>query len=148
MQAGEFCTAFSNETWLHCGTFERDEWWTRLGSYRFMLNPTGNGVQSPKFLEALLVGTIPICQTEPAFVAFEAQGWPIIIVQDWAEVLIEESRERWWSSLSPRLARLRAEGNFTANGCHSFITPGILETDETPKHPIKYKPILENSATF
>merc|ERR1711908_199521 len=37
-----------------------DQYWTELKTYRFMLYPQGDGVQSPKYAEAILTLVIPI----------------------------------------------------------------------------------------
>ena len=82
IEVRRFCDAHENATWLHCLTVARNDWWHTLRQARFMLYPPGHGMQSPKWFEALLVGTIPICLPSPAFVQLAASGWPMVIVQE------------------------------------------------------------------
>ena len=55
--------------------------WAELSKYRFMLSPAGNGVQSSKTLEALLVLTIPIVTRSPAHKDLVRLGFPIVVVR-------------------------------------------------------------------
>ena len=48
-------------------TVSREGWWSRLHASTHILNPLGNGVQSSKFFEALLMRTIPICTRHLVF---------------------------------------------------------------------------------
>ena len=81
-------------------------YWPELSKYHFMLSPHGLGVQSPKFFEALLLYVIPITKRIPAFEDLVAYGYPMVLVDDWAEVT-EENLERWWAELSPKLPAAR-----------------------------------------
>lgn len=103
--AAKLCTSHERETWLSCEEVPRQSWWTTLSSYSFMLNPAGNGIQSPKFHEALLVGTVPICTKEPAFVKLEQKGWPLLLVNSFSEVSAL-NLTRKYEEFKPRLASI------------------------------------------
>merc|ERR1719443_2089339 len=84
--ANELCESHKDKAWLTCEEVQKDKWWSTLRSFRFMLNPTGNGAQSSKFYEALLARTVPICTKEPAFVKLHEKGWPIVLVDTFRDV--------------------------------------------------------------
>jgi hypothetical protein len=102
ISAGKLCSSHVQDTWLSCGRVPRKDWWSKLSTYSFMLNPTGNGVQSPKFYEALLMRTIPICTMEPAFIKLEEKGWPIVLVHEFSEVAALNLTQKY-AELAPRL---------------------------------------------
>jgi len=83
-----------------------EQYFGELAKYRFLLAPRGNGIQAPKFLEALLVGTIPITRSYAAFSDLVDYGFPMVVVDDWQEIT-PEALERWWKALSPRLTAAR-----------------------------------------
>ena len=83
-----------------------ETYYSELVNYRFLLAPKGNGIQSPKFLEAVLMMTIPITLRHGAFEALQAYGMPIVLVDAWDEVTPEKLDE-WWEELSPRLEAAR-----------------------------------------
>lgn len=93
------------------------EYFAEMARHRFLLAPSGAGVQTPKLLEALLVLTIPIVQRNPAFVDLvENYGWPLALVDKWDEITPDKLVE-WHRNLSPRLdafrSHLTAVGMFT-----------------------------------
>ena len=47
-------------SWIQKKKMNGPQYIATLAKHRFALSPTGNGVQSPKQMEALLVQTIPI----------------------------------------------------------------------------------------
>lgn len=65
---------------------QKATWWQRLASSSHMLNPLGNGHQSPKFYEALLMGVIPVCTRHLVFVRLHALGWPVILLDTFKNV--------------------------------------------------------------
>merc|ERR1719321_2193890 len=73
------CESAKAASWLNCKEVQKEEWWSTLRSFRFMINPTGNGAQSSKFYEALLARTVPICTKEPAFLKLHEKGWPMVL---------------------------------------------------------------------
>mmetsp|Transcript_8749 Transcript_8749/g.32278 ORF Transcript_8749/g.32278 Transcript_8749/m.32278 type:complete len:398 (+) Transcript_8749:333-1526(+) len=77
-----------------------------LAKYKFLVAPRGNGVQSPKFMEALLVMTIPVTKRIPAFEMLQSYGFPIVLVDEW-EDLSASLLEQEWERLSPRLEKAR-----------------------------------------
>jgi len=97
---------FSNaESWV----IPQREWWGELSKYRFLLSPCTEEVQSVRNIEALLVLTIPITQRAGMMVADDLlrMGFPIVAVQEWAEINVETLRT-WWIDLNPRLSSFRA----------------------------------------
>jgi hypothetical protein len=104
--AVEFCKSHKDETWLTCEEVQKDEWWKTLRSFRFMLNPTGNGAQSSKFYEALLARTIPICTKEPAFLKLHEKGWPMVLVDTYSEVANLDLSDIY-EQLAPRLETIQ-----------------------------------------
>ena len=84
----------------------RKDWFVILGQYQFLLCPTGDGVQSAKAIEALLVNTIPIVLAEPAWVDLQQRGYPLVVVNRWADV-DNLSLHSIWSSLAPHLPEFR-----------------------------------------
>lgn len=83
-----------------------EKYFSELVKYRFLLAPKGNGIQSPKFLEAVLMMTIPITKRHGAFEALQAYGMPIVLVDEWDEVT-PDKLDSWWAELSPRLETAR-----------------------------------------
>jgi hypothetical protein len=75
------CASGSTALALDCRISKHD-WWARLHSASHMANPLGNGMQSPKFYEALLMRTIPICTRHLVFRKLYDAGWPLVFVDD------------------------------------------------------------------
>ena len=101
--------------WLTCNNeIPKFDWPKELSKYKFMLYPAGNGVQSPKWLEALLLGTIPLTlreeETEPTFQQLKEAGFPMVLVDAWEEVSVQGNRDRWWAELSGTLDLVRRRG--------------------------------------
>ena len=96
-----------NTSWIDRISIQPHQWWNKLRQYKFMLCPTGNGIQSPKFVEALLVMTIPITQNTSAYADLARQGFPILIVNQW-EDLNPQYLEQQWELLSPKLVTARS----------------------------------------
>ena len=94
------------------------EYFGVLAQHRFLLAPLGNGLQSPKFIEAVMMMTIPITKRYAAFDDLRAYGLPIVLVDDWAEVT-PAKLEQWWAELSPRLEAARWVG--TNRGMDSLL---------------------------
>ena len=80
----------ADQWWLKTRTVSPIDYWGYLAQHRFILYPTGAGVQSPKAYEALLVGVIPICLSSvPAFRQLAKEGWPFVTVQGWYQRLTQ-----------------------------------------------------------
>jgi len=84
----------------------RDDWFVTIGKYQFLLCPTGNGVQSSKAIEALLVNTIPIVLAEAAWVDLRQRGYPLLVINRWADI-DNLSLHNIWNSLAPHLPEFR-----------------------------------------
>jgi len=57
-----------------------------LSKYKFSLCPEGNGVDTHRFWESLMVKTIPITLKNNLTLAYKKHGLPILIISDWEEV--------------------------------------------------------------
>ena len=69
-----------------------------------MFCPDGAGVLSPKWMEALLVQTIPIAPKLPAYLKLQEMGYPFVVVDRWKDVTPQKLRI-WWRQLSPLLEK-------------------------------------------
>mmetsp|Transcript_15417 Transcript_15417/g.43697 ORF Transcript_15417/g.43697 Transcript_15417/m.43697 type:complete len:197 (-) Transcript_15417:42-632(-) len=92
--------------WVNTTLVDSTAWHHHLRDYRFMICPMGRGVQSPKFMEAILMGTVPIVQRIQAFEDLRRMGYPVVIVDRWDEV---EARRlpSWWAEESKKLTYAR-----------------------------------------
>ena len=57
-----------------------------ISNYKFMICPTGNGIQAPKIFEAILVRTIPIVEDELCFRQLKQLGVPLMIIKNWSDL--------------------------------------------------------------
>lgn len=96
------------------------EWWPELASYKFCIAPLGGGIQTPKVVEALLVLTIPIVPSVPAYVELRQKGWPLVLVDDYAHIT-RDNLTKWWRKLAPRLVAFRAQNLTSESYWQSFI---------------------------
>jgi hypothetical protein len=85
----EFVKQTENEGWYDFINYSYTEYYEGISNYKFMVCPTGNGIQSPKIFEAILVRTIPVVEDELAFHQLKDLGLPLLIVKNWS-VLNEE----------------------------------------------------------
>jgi len=99
---------FANKTdWVSLKDIEKDKWWQTLSTYKFMFCPTGAGIQSPKWVEAILCLTVPIVQNETTYFDLYQQGFPLIVVDKW-EDLEPRKLEEAWERLLPSLLKTRS----------------------------------------
>ena len=80
----------------------KEETWKEHDNYSFELCPEGNGLDTHRFYEALLLNTIPIVKKnslEPLYSKF-----PCVIVNDWNEIT-EENCIKWKSELKDRIEK-------------------------------------------
>jgi hypothetical protein len=105
--------------WIRSGSMKPDEYWANLANSRFFLSPEGDGVQTPKIIEALLVLTIPIVSTKAvAWRQLKEAGFPLVLVNEWIDVT-PENLERWYQELSPKLLAFR--GRLLAERRHAEL---------------------------
>ena len=126
----EFCLGSGGKDLIERRLIAKNEYYSELSKYRFMLAPRGGAVLSPKFTEALLVLTIPITKRYACFDDYKAYGWPIVVVDEWDEIT-PENLERWWAELSPRL--LKARWLATKHGMETLLHGECY--DEPPPPP-------------
>ena len=58
-----------------------------LNSYKFNLCPYGNGLDTHRFWESLIVNTIPIVKNSDFIQNFKNFNIPMLIVEDWKEIV-------------------------------------------------------------
>jgi hypothetical protein len=75
--------------------FTSEDYFEALSSFDFMLCPLGNGIQSPKIMEALLMGCIPIATRHSTIVELQQRGMPILIVEDWTDITDDLLRKHY-----------------------------------------------------
>lgn len=103
------------------------EYFSALARFDFMLCPIGNGIQSPKLVEALLMGCIPIATRHPTLVELHKRGMPLLLVDTWNDV----SRNLLMSEY-PRLFRQTWDFRrqiLDLNAWWDFSFPGQLPSD-------------------
>ena len=74
---------------LHSETFGPREYYSQVSKYKFLVAPRGVGIQSPKFLEALMTYTIPVTKRYGAFDDLKDRGFPIVLVKKWSDITEE-----------------------------------------------------------
>ena len=78
----------------------KEETWEEHNNYSFELCPEGNGLDTHRFYEALLLNTIPIVKKntlEPMY-----RNFPCVIVDEWKEIT-ENNLIKWRKQLSKRV---------------------------------------------
>lgn len=70
----------------------RNKLWEKKGQYAFSISPHGNGFDTHRTWEDLIIGCIVIVKTSPLDCLYE--GLPVVIVQDWHEVT-KTNLEKW-----------------------------------------------------
>jgi hypothetical protein len=58
-----------------------------LRTYKFLLSPPGNGMDSNRTWEAMYLGVVPIVKESVGMCAFERLGMPLWILRNWEELL-------------------------------------------------------------
>jgi hypothetical protein len=118
--------AKTSAPWLVHKTVAFNQWFDELAKHRFMISPSGNGVQSPKLLEAMLMGTIPIVESEyAAYTDLRDMGLPIVVVDSWDEIT-PDKLALWWAQLSPVMVRVRPQLN--VDGYMAMLRRGSFAT--------------------
>lgn len=74
----------------YAGWMKRSELWKKKGEYAFSISPHGNGLDCHRTWEDLILGCIVIVKTSSLNSLYE--GLPVIIVNDWSEVTLENMR--------------------------------------------------------
>lgn len=70
----------------------RSELWKKKGEYAFSICPPGNGYDTHRAWEDLILGCIVIVKSSPLNPLYE--GLPVVIVNDWSEIT-EENFTKW-----------------------------------------------------
>lgn len=71
-----------------------------VSKHKFNLCPEGNGIDTHRFWESLMVGTIPIVKNNNLIKNFESIGIPCLVLSDWSELgkLNEEVLNNYFDS--------------------------------------------------
>jgi hypothetical protein len=67
--------------------------WRRYANYPFVLSAAGNGLDCHRTWELLYLGCIVITRTSPLDPLFD--GLPVVLVEDWNEVIDKNNLARW-----------------------------------------------------
>lgn len=81
--AHEFATSSRNVLYLRSSS---EDYFRKLADSKFFMAPLGNGAQSPKIIEGIYLGAIPIMTDSPTSRALVAKDFPIVVVQSWKEI--------------------------------------------------------------
>ena len=63
-----------------------DEYLANISCYKFVLCPPGNGIDTHRVWETLLVGGIPIVEKNFLYSEFSRQGMPLIMIDNWEKI--------------------------------------------------------------
>ncbi|MCX6990379.1 MAG: hypothetical protein NTX49_04865 [Chlamydiae bacterium] len=77
---------------VNSGRIPRSELWKKKGEYAFSICPPGNGYDTHRAWEDLILGCIVIVKSSPLNPLYK--GLPVVIVNDWSEVS-EENFSKW-----------------------------------------------------
>jgi hypothetical protein len=70
------------------------EYFTELPSYKFVVSPEGNGIDSHRTYEALMAGCIPIVEHNP-YIEKLYEGCPILYTFDYSEITPEYLEQKY-----------------------------------------------------
>ena len=85
----------SKNLFINSGPFEREKYFENLSTHKYMLCPLGNGMQSPKIIEAILNCCIPVMTDNITSRRLIKKGFPILIVNEWAEINEKKLNENY-----------------------------------------------------
>lgn len=86
---GQFVDETKEDGFYDFIKIEPRDYYETISNYKFMVCPTGNGIQAPKIFEAILVRTIPIVENELCFRQLKELGVPLLIVENWYDLTEE-----------------------------------------------------------
>ena len=86
---GQFVDETKQDGFYDFIKIEPRDYYETISNYKFMVCPTGNGIQAPKIFEAILVRTIPIVENELCFRQLRDLGIPLLIVENWYDLTEE-----------------------------------------------------------
>jgi hypothetical protein len=78
------------------------EYLKNLVTYKFLLSPPGNGVDTHRTWEAMYLGVVPIVKDSVAMRSFRKRGLPMWIIESWDDLLLvrEKDLERKYEQLA------------------------------------------------
>lgn len=78
----------------------------KLNSYKFVVAPPGNGIDSPREWQAMYLGVIPIVKDSILTRYYSDIGLPVFIVKDWDELLTldEKKLQNIYEKIFPKFA--------------------------------------------
>jgi hypothetical protein len=113
-EAVRWVNTHANESWLDHNRTHPTTYWATLAEHRFSLSPSGLGLQSSKTFEAIATLTVPIChRSNLAYVRLAQEGWPLVIVDTWDWVTLD-NMTIWWHTYAPNMVHARRCMNKTA----------------------------------
>jgi hypothetical protein len=77
------------------------DYWRSHERFAFEASPRGSGLDCFRTWEALFLDTIPIVKTSPLDELYRTEGFPVVIVDSWAEVT-EAALARWRVEMAGR----------------------------------------------
>lgn len=82
------------------------EYLQKLTTYKFILSPPGNGLDTHRTWEAMYLGVVPIVKDSIAMRSYEALGIPLWILGSWEELasITEQDLESRYEELMPRFS--------------------------------------------
>ena len=111
----------NSSSWVYRSRWSPFMYWRELLKYKFSLSPEGNGVQSPKLFESMLVQTIPVSNRNPAAVDLQKMGFPIVIVDSWNEVT-QEFLNKKYDEMEPLISWDKIRHMISIAGVMNLIT--------------------------
>ena len=96
----------ANFTVIHGEKVLPGEYFETMGAHSFVLCPRGQGHDSFRIFEALLMGSIPIIINHVFAEAYA--GLPVVRVESWTDITLPKLAE-WWRVLGPQVAALDVE---------------------------------------
>ena len=96
----------ANFTVIHREKVPPGEFIKTMGAHSFVLCPRGQGHDSFRIFEALMMGSIPIIMNHVFADAYA--GLPVVRVDSWTDITLPKLAE-WWRVLGPQAAALDVE---------------------------------------
>lgn len=119
------------------GRMTSDRYLRSLGRHRFILSPRGNGLDSHRTWEALLVGTVPIVRRSALDSLYDSL--PVLVVDDWTEVTVDRL-ERFYREYKIRQSWYHYEKLFADYWIGSIaVHRERCLAEERAKHAPNYK---------
>ena len=104
----------------------QDEYYKTLSQFYFNVCPMGNGFDTHRFWECLMVGTIPIIKSHDYFdnLLFQYPNLPVLVVKNWMELpmLIDSLSQEKYNELFQNANLDLIMSEFWENNAKGFLT--------------------------